>query len=228
MVEVESAAGQRSCRGTMRYFVALLALLLTLGAAALYTYKFQNGIPYHNVLQQFPSQIMGWKGGPDAELRDSTVSTLKVDEYINRNYVKGDRVVSLYIGYYRTHNNFVEIHTPENCQANAGWSILDKMTKTIEIKDKSFNRKIQFVEAIYGKDGKKILLLYFYKLIDQTTTSFFKYKYIVVRNSIFKNRTDAAFIRVILSINEKDATETRLLGEQFLRDIAPVLFRDPV
>ena len=214
------------CKRTPRYVIALLSLILTFGFARVYAYKFQHNIPHNIALRNFPSEIMEWKGGPDNDFVDTVINTLKVDEYINRDYVKNDRFISLYIGYYRTHNNFVEIHTPENCQENAGWNILDKKYKAILINDIPGIKKIHFIEATYGKNGRKHLMLYFYKLIDETTSSFFMYKFMVVRNSIFRNRTDAAFIRIILPINDKNTSESILLGEQFLRDIAPALFHE--
>jgi len=213
-------------KGTFRYVIALLSLVLTFGFARFYTYKFQHDIPHNNSLRNFPRQIKEWKGGPDNDFGDMVINALKVDEYINRDYIKDNRVISLYIGYYHTHKNFVEIHTPENCQENAGWNVLNKKIKTIEIKNISGTNKVQFVEATYEKNGRKHLMLYFYKLIDETTTSFFKYKYMVVRNSIFRNRTDAAFIRIILPVNVKNTAESIMLGEQFLRDVTPVLFHE--
>jgi EpsI family protein len=211
---------------TFRYVIAILSLTLTFGITRLYAYRFQHVLPKDKLLRNFPSNIKEWKGGPDNDFTDTVINTLKVDEYVNRDYFKDNMVVSLYIGYYHSHQNFVEIHTPENCQENAGWNVFDKKLKTIHVKDISGNKSMQFIEATYGKNSRKYLMLYFYKLIDETTTSFFKYKFMLVRNSIIRNRTDAAFIRIILPVNDNNPSESILLGEQFLRDILPTLFHE--
>lgn len=211
----------------LRQYIATISLLVfTLVSVQYFSNRTKHHVSHGRPLQYFPGHIAGWEKRSDFKFDDSIVDILKVDEYINRVYSKDNHHITLYIGNYHSHRKFVEIHTPENCQANSGWNLLEKKEKIISGDRNLKGNRIRFMEELYSKDGKKYLLAYFYKLIDETTTSFFAYKITVIRNSILKNRSDAQFIRVLLPLDESNPSESVQILERFVSDLYPVLCQE--
>lgn len=208
-----------------RQYSLLLAILITaFSLRSYYSYHVEkNGIA-GRALSNFPTRFEEWTCLEDSLLDPVVTDTLKVDEYLNRKYTDGNHSVYLYVGYYHSHKKFVEIHTPENCQLNSGWELVTKKEKSLK-HDAVGNGNIRIMEEIYKKNGKKYLLSYFYKLLDETTTGFFTYKYLVIRNSILRNRSDAAFVRVMLPVDERGVEHTEKISDEFIRDMGRVLFR---
>ena len=66
---------------------------------------------------------------------DTTVATLKFDEYVNRVYQgPSQATVGLYLGFYESQRRGRTMHSPLNCLPGAGWVIIpDCLFKTINI-----------------------------------------------------------------------------------------------
>lgn len=220
--EIDQVAERRLCRS--QYVMALL-LLVAFGILSKYYDARRGQGHYVGISARFPKELGGWIRSDDFLLSEDVVNTLKVDEYMNSSFMKGRKQISLYIGYYHSHREFAEIHTPENCQANAGWEILRKRDRVVNWGGSPGQRKIHFVEAVYEKDTERYIMIYFYKLMDCTTTNFFMYKLRIVLNSILENRSDASFVRIIVPISSGDEEEAIGTAEQFLADLIPVIFR---
>lgn len=212
--------------GPARSFVVCILIASTLLAVHFLAERNRFTGRAGNGLADFPVEIGGWKNPKDFPLGRNVVDTLKVDEYVNRDYYNGGKdAISLYIGYYRSHKNFVEIHTPENCQANSGWSVLSKEKKSVRLGGSGEKEFLRYMEAVYAKNGKRYLMIYFYKVGGEATTSFFRYRYLVVRNSLLENRSDAMFVRVMFRVEERDPSRTIGLAERFTGEVAKILFR---
>lgn len=176
-----------------------------------------------NVLAGFPREFAGWRQVREFGLSDQVVKILKVDEYVNGDFARGGEDVSLYIGYYRSHQRFAEIHTPENCQANGGWEIVRNTRRSVMLPSGGREGKVDVIESVYRKDGSEYAIIYFYRLIDHTTASFFDYKMGVVLNSLLRNRSDAAFVRIMVPVRKAGADTALRTGEAFLADLIPVV-----
>lgn len=171
-----------------------------------------------------PGEIGEWKGVADFRLSEEVINILKVSDSLERTYGKRNRNVSLYIGYYNTHRKFAEIHTPENCLVGGGWEINSQKIRKLDLGGRQ-GKTIRFMEAVYEKDRTKELFLYWYWINGKHVTNFFAYKLNVILNSILKNRSDAAFIRISVPVVNDDFSEAAKVGESFLVEILPVLGR---
>lgn len=202
-----------------------LAVLLVLcsGVAGKYLLKSEKG-SNRAVLMQFPSNIGAWQKINEQKFEKKVLETLRVDEYVARDYRKGTNLISVYIGYYHDHKKFAEIHTPENCQANAGWELLSRTERIIRTGAARRSHDVHFAQELFGRNGAKYVFFYFYKIMNDTTTSFFAYKLKVIENSILRRRSDAAFVRVIVPVMDNDQAAAIRTGEEFLQDLAAVIF----
>jgi EpsI family protein len=96
------------------------ALLVTTGAVVHYAAARDVSVPRAR-LGALPLEIDGWQGAEAAPFPDDVVSTLGVDDYINRQYHRGPLPIATYIGYYDTQRSGDTIHSPQNCLPGAGW-----------------------------------------------------------------------------------------------------------
>ena len=220
-----SAAGKINERnaGKRRFrYILLIFIMIAGGTYIRYFTVLEKDMP-DRPLKDFPRIIKNWKTYRDIELSREVIETLKVDDYIFRDFHNGNKKVTLYIGYYKSHRKFGEIHTPEHCQVGGGWEVVRERKKYIEMPGS--DKKIKFIEAVYKKDNEKRVFIFWYQLPDRYVTNFFSYKIHVVLNSLFKHRSDAAFIRITTTVLDNNIEDALLRAEDFLIKIAPVISR---
>lgn len=200
-----------------RFYIILTLIILT----GIYT-KFliyEEVITDQKPLKEFPQKIGQWKYLNDYKFKDEIIQILKVDDYLQRDFINNGKIVSLYIGYYKTHRKFAEIHTPENCQAGGGWVILNEKKRQLNIN----GEKIYLIEALYEKDQRKEIFYYWYKVGNNYITNFFKYKIFIIKNSLLNHKSNAAFFRISVHVSNNNLKEARETGESFLKEIIPIL-----
>jgi EpsI family protein len=198
----------------------LLAVSVIIFIFALYL----NLLPFHEVVPlkktftDFPLTWMGWSGKINY-FNDSIMDKLKVSEYILRDYKKGDRRVTLYVGYYSTQREGAQIHSPRHCLPGSGWSIVSEKIREMDVQDAG---RITFVESLYQKNDSKEVFVYWYRIKDTYITNEYILKLYMVLNSLKYRRNDAAFIRLSAPVtgSVEDAVYT---VEEFMRDFLPVL-----
>ncbi|MEO0131184.1 MAG: exosortase C-terminal domain/associated protein EpsI [candidate division WOR-3 bacterium] len=201
-----------------RFYIVLALMILT----GIYTkyFMFEAAVSA-NVLKNFPQMIGEWQGLADHKFNDEVIKILKLDDYLNRDFFNGEKRISLYIGYYKTHRSFAEIHTPEHCQAGGGWEILKERKRELDIN--GVDKKINFIEAVYEKNKEKQVFLYWYQINGKYITNFFLYKLNVIMKSIIHHRSDAAFVRISIPVINDNVEDALRTGEGFLKDFVPVM-----
>lgn len=203
-----------------RFFVSIIVILI----AGIYMKYFMIAeiTLERKSLESFPQEVAEWKMAGRHDLALDILDTLKVDDYLMRDYRdKNGSILSLYIGYYMTHRRSAEIHTPENCQAGGGWEILNEKKKNMMLADG--RGKINFIEAVYEKDKEKMIFIYWYNVNGKFITNFFEYKLSVIVNSLVNHRSDASFIRIAIPVSQDQINDAIMTGEKFLMDAVPVI-----
>lgn len=204
----------------IRNFIIALILVLLTGIYMNY-FMFEEDIVQSNPLSGFPEKIGRWEKTANHSLGHNILDILKVDEYLMRDYQSEKGTASLYIGYYKSHRNSAEIHTPEHCQAGGGWEVLSQQIKELDMQ--AIGKRINITEAVYEKDQEKMVFLYWYYLNGKYVTSFFHYKMSVILNSLINHRSDASFIRITVPVKNDNIGDAIDAGEMFLRDFVPYL-----
>jgi len=149
-------------------------------------------------LTAFPSRIDEWSGMPTERFDPSVVAALGVDEYVNRYYSSGARLAQLYIGYYRSQREGDAIHSPMNCLPGAGWVPVSTGLIDLQVGDSP----IRVNRYVIQKGLDKQMVLYWYQSHGRTIASDYWSKIYLVLDSIRLNRTDAALVRVMASIDD--------------------------
>ncbi len=171
---------------------------------------------------QFPLHIGEWTGkelGFDAKL----LNALRVDDYMMRQYRNvGGAPIGLYIGYYKSMRQGATYHSPKNCLPGSGWYFTRTDTTSLHVGQEYGLIKVNSLIIQKGLD--KQLVLYWYQDRGRIITSEYWAKIYMVWDSMFKNRTDGAFVRLTVPFVGDDSEAVLKQGKAFAEQIFPLLW----
>lgn len=197
-----------------RIFV-VYALLI---AAALFVHLHGDvAVPVNRPLVDIPQRQDGWRMVSESRFDDQVLKALKPTDYLSRSYVdeEGSRV-GLYLGYHGGGPDSGPIHSPKHCLPGSGWQEVSTETGELSVAGKN----IHLVRAVYQNGYRKELFLYWFQVKGKTLSDEYTLKLAEVTNSIFHNRRDSAFIRLVVPVDD-DLNKAQAVGEQFIRDFYP-------
>lgn len=202
------------------------AMLIFLCAAAAYTTfltqaRERENVPTRESFEQFPEQLGGWKMYNTQTLDQRVLGLLAPDDYISRTYVNAEgRAVFLFIAYYLSQRSGKTLHSPQNCLPGAGWEIVQR--GRIELPD---NAHIN--DFTIAKENERMLTYYWYQGRGRVEANEYWDKIYGVQDAVFKNRTDAALVRVMVDSSDKPDVEaaSRQIALDFIHQIRPELAR---
>jgi exosortase D (VPLPA-CTERM-specific) len=201
-------------------FVAVVTvLLLTFGLS--HGIEFRQKVPISKPFSQFPMQVGEWKGARE-DMEQQFLDVLKFSDYIMADYTdQGGKPVSLYVAYYQDQQKGESIHSPETCLPAGGWEFNEAGNITIPVGD-GVSMKVN--RSFIVKDNARELVYYWFPQRGRILTSLYQLKIYTFWDSLIKQRTDGALVRVITPVmqNEKlSDAEARLQG--FVGQVLPVL-----
>ena len=170
-------------------------------------------VQLHEVL----SDIKGWNKSQFLTLDPEIVDALKLDDYININYFRGDEMASLYIGYYFSTGKIGASHSPLVCFPGQGWVLSDREAKTIQIEGNTINLE----KMVATRGDRQELLIYWFQAYDKTSPGTFMQK---VNNFLIKLKGDTghnAFVRVTVPINNNDLARAYQTGVDYIKVFYP-------
>ena len=175
-----------------------------------------------NLFRQFPLRLDIWQG-EDLRFSERIENKLNVTDYISRIYRAGSgKSVHLYVGFYSSQRHGEMIHSPKNCLPGNGWYVADRSTALLDVKPyRPFEINSYTVEN--GID-RQIVLYWYQQSGDRIVTNEYLGRAHLVVDSLTKNRSDAALIRVSVPFEEDSAAAIRT-GIEFLRSAYPALAR---
>jgi EpsI family protein len=205
-----------------KYFAMLLFLCV---AAAYTTYLTQarerENVPPRENFEQFPAQLGAWKMYNAQTLDQRVLGLLAPDDYISRTYLNAEgRPVYLFIAYYLSQRSGKTLHSPQNCLPGAGWEIIQG--GSIALAD---NAKIN--DFTIAKENDRMITYYWYQGRGRVEANEYWDKIYGVQDAVFKNRTDAALVRVMVDSNDKPGVEaaSRQIALDFINQLRPELAR---
>jgi len=150
-----------------------------------------------------------------------TEQFLGLTDYIVSDYAKSDgRSVNLYVAYYATQRNGLAPHSPSVCIPGNGWQIAD--LERTNYHNEHFSLPLNRV--VMSKGSRRQLVYYWFEQRGMKIANEYVSKMYLLRDAMFKNRTDGALVRLITPIypteNEADA-DKRL--QEFTRILLPSL-----
>jgi len=177
----------------------------------------------HAELQGIPYQVGSWRGA-DQPMEQPILDMLGLDAYIQRKYVDDDnRILWLYVGYYRNQRQGKGIHSPKHCYPGAGWSLVGKGIESIPL-DAGNHESLRVNRLIFQKDEAKQVVLYWLQSGDRIMHSEYTQRIYLVLDAIRFNRTDGALVKISTPLIG-DLSEVLEYQKGFIKHIYPSLQR---
>ena len=164
--------------------------------------------PIKKSLSYFPTVIDGWEFSSTRKSSDNVIQMLGVDDYVEYNYQNIDgHFINFYAAFYEVVGNGGGYHSPKNCIPGGGWGIND--VNSISIKPKGHDKPVQIAEMIIRNGSEYQVVFYWYQNRGRIISSEYLEKIYLVWDSIFKNRRDGTFVRLMSYAPDKDIKGAR-------------------
>jgi EpsI family protein len=202
---------------TRRIWILAAGALLT--AVCLQTAGRQERFPLRQPLAGMPARLGGWEAVRDLRLDAATLATLRADDYLSRNYLRGQEQADLFVGYYETQSRGETIHSPLNCLPGAGWQLLSIGRTTVDV---GGGRAITVNRDTIQQGIDSRLVLYWYQSHGRVVASEYWTKLYLVLDGLQLGRTDGALVRIITPIRGSEPAAERAAID-FARSLYPAL-----
>jgi len=202
-----------------RSFIASSLMLAAL--VSLFFLSRVEEVPPIKPLATFPRQIGNWKG-IESRFDQKVYDVLGVDDSFLCDYFAPDgSQVNLYIGFYRSQREGELIHSPKHCMPGGGWNIVLTQLEEIAVPGKNPGKE-KVIKLLLQKGKDRQVVLYWFQARGRYVSSEYMQKIYLVWDSIFKNRTDESFIRLISRISNSEG-ETLEYMKGFTQELIPLL-----
>ncbi len=199
-----------------RKYIAVLILLCVAAAAAnLHKDLF---LPPTKGLQSFPVEVGTWRMAVNTVFSAPVLKVLRPSDYVMRSYADPQgRQIGMYVGYHDGGKDAGPIHSPRNCLPGSGWHALNSKEMTVA----AGGDTVRMVRTVYAKEREEVIFYYWYQIRGQSLTSDWGMKLTELKNALFYQRKDAAFIR--LDISNELGGQADALVTDFIRGAYPAL-----
>ena len=204
--------------------VVLLALA---GVASFVIGNRQEFIPSRTSLASFPLEIGEWRGRP-GDIPQEQLDELKLSDYILATYdsSRGSPAVQLYVAYYESQRKGASIHSPRACLPAGGW-VIDEFSQ-VPVKgagpDDGAGDTLTVNRSLISLGDQRLLVYYWFQGRGRTITNEYLAKWYIFWDSLTRNRTDGALLRVLTVVPDPakvDEADQRL--QEFIVKAAPRL-----
>jgi exosortase D (VPLPA-CTERM-specific) len=212
--------GLKTILAPPQFVVAAALLVLTLGISM--GVDFREKIPSSRPFSQFPLAVGAWEGTRDF-MEQKFITELDLSDYTIVNYKNSTgQYVNFYVAYYESQRKGESIHSPETCLPGGGWLFRDAGTVQVPFMEPGRNIKVN--RAIMEKSGYRQLVYFWFPARGRILTNAWEMKLYTFWDSLTRQRTDGALVRVITLVypgETPEDAEKRL--QSFVKDITPVL-----
>ena len=160
--------------------------------------SFTQGMP---AFDQIPASIGQWQSR-DFPLERRTAAVLAADAALQRRYFRSDgSEVWFFVAYFAEQEVNSQIHSPRHCVPGSGWKIISLDRETVSLPGARQNANRMFIE----RNGQRQEMLYWFRTRGGTVTGEYSLKWDLVKNSLTRKPTDAAFVRFSASVKNAEA-----------------------
>jgi EpsI family protein len=179
-------------------------------------------LPERTPFATFPTALGEWRGR-QSSLDVQVVEGLKLTDYILSDYVRKDgRPVNFYVAYYASQRTGLSPHSPSACLPGAGWQIAKFDRTNYQNDDLSISMPLNRV--VIARGSNKELVYYWFEERGMKIANEYLSKLYLLRDAMFKNRTDGALVRLTTPIfpGERESDADKRLQE-FTQTVVPNL-----
>lgn len=200
-------------------FISILFL-----SCSIFTYAFDNKseTPITKSLQYFPLSLGKWQALSSESMSENMEGILGVDDYILRDYRNAQGVqVNVFISYFSYTDRNKGYHSPLNCMPGSDWNIIQNDPVAMDLPGAD---QVATVSRLIMQNGhQKMVSLYWYQCRGRILHNEYVERIYRVLDSIFMNRTDGAFIRLMAMNPDQGMQENANLLKDFATRIIPEL-----
>ena len=202
--------------------VLIITILFLLCTVFVYGFDRQSSTPLNKSLADFPGTIGQWQAIGSQSMQDNVEDLLSVDDYILRNYI-GPRnsKINMYVSYFSYTDRSKGYHSPLNCMPGSGWNIAKTVPVALNLPESG--QEVTVNKLVLQQGRSKQISLYWYQCRGRILHNEYMERIYRVIDSIFKNRTDGAFIRLIASGTEQTLQKDTALLKDFAEQLIPLL-----
>ena len=201
-----------------------LATLATVGVAAIWpgyaVYLSSQVPPPGSIKLEAPAAINGWHAEP-APLSSWVPEYKSSDASLMQTYRKGDKVVSLYLGYYRHQREGAELITSTNVLVRTKHPVWNKVSEnrhTVKLDGNS----VQIMQTRLRSPTLRLLVWNWFYLGNTYTVNSYFAKLLEAKTRLLGQQDDAAVIILSTSYDDKTDSATQTLRE-FIDDMLPAI-----
>ena len=206
----ERAAAYR--RTPLQFLVAVVFIVASAAAAAAMPTRVEYP-PEREYCFLFPMELGGWRGRREV-MESLYFDKLKLDDYVLADYLSvNNRPVNFYLAYYDSQRKGESVHSPKACLPGGGWRLESFGKHWLDVGGES--RPVN--RAIISKGDDHQVVYYWFKQRDRWLTNEFAVKWYLLVDSLLRNRTDGAMVRLVTPA-ESDAQVA--LADQSLEELA--------
>lgn len=208
----------RSRRNT--YLGAALAMMLAAGVSA-YAPAPVRERALTMPLEWLPVELAGWTGTSGIPA-DSLPLSPNADERLLRTYRRGHDTVWVAVEYYRRQNDGRRPHALNLIFPGRGWSAIDE--RAVALPPEGSDAALMAKLVIRQVPGGAVVTTYWYQLGAHTLTSEFRYRWKLLSNSLFHQRSDGALVRIVSPVPASQDASTALDAQRdFVKAFHPEL-----
>ncbi len=190
-------------------------------AAFLHLFDTDSPTPIKQPLQSFPHKIGVWQSSKSQTLQKDIARMLNVDDYIFRTYhAPNGLTISFYVSFFAYTDRTKGYHSPLNCMPGSGWNIAHTQEFQIQLED---SQTVDVKRLIMQNGDQKQDALYWYQCRGRIIHNEYWERIYRVIDSIWKQRTDGAFVRLILHQQPDKASMSNL--KEFAAEVIPLLWK---
>jgi len=174
------------------------------------------------VRDRIPKKIKNWDSH-DYEFGENYFNLLGTKDLLMRTYtkkIKGEKKKTVYL--YVTHSKKSRsalMHRPELCLSGEGYDLI----KHDEINLQNGNLNIPVHRMLFARDGKGLLVYYWYRLKGKSINSYFFHQLLYLNS---KNRkSGGSMIRLSKIVDLRDTESGERILKQFVREAVPEIMK---
>jgi len=202
--------------------LACVVLICVTGAATYLVSTRQEILPQRSLFAVFPTALGDWVGHRSSLDRE-TEKILGMTDYLVSDYVKRDgRPVNLYVVYYASQRTGSSPHSPSVCLPGNGWQMTS--FERTSYNSSTHGITLPLNRVIMAKGSDRELVYYWFEERGLKLANEYVSKLYLLKDAIFKNRTDGALIRLTTPIfpGEAESDADKRL-QQFTQILLPSL-----
>jgi exosortase D (VPLPA-CTERM-specific) len=202
---------------------AAAALLAAAVVPALLIPERVEAAPARPEFAEFPLHLGDWSGQHE-RLADEYIAELKFSDYLLADYQRsGTDIVNLYVAYYASQRKGESAHSPKGCLPGGGWVIEQFGQRDISGAGPG-GQPLMVNRALIARGSDRQLVYYWFQQRGRVMTNEYLVKWFLFWDSLTRDRSDGALVRVITPLGAKAGTDgaDRVLQE-FARAAEPRL-----